>query len=70
MPNYKVSGTVTPNAKVIAYPHTDDVIYGTADATGAYEIQWTAATSEPTRVVATSGSFEPKIEIVTPIEVV
>lgn len=40
MPDYKVSGTATPNAEIVAYPHTDDVIYGTANATGAYEIQF------------------------------
>lgn len=66
MPNYKVSGTVTPNATVIAYPHTDDVIYGTADATGAYEIQWTAATAEKTRVVAYDGISDPQIHVLMP----
>lgn len=69
MPNYKVSGTVTPSAKVIAYPHSSDIIYGTADATGAYEVQWTAATAEQTRVVAVSGS-RLKIEIVTPVSAI
>lgn len=69
MPNYKITVTTTPNAAIIAYPHSSDVIYTTADITGAADITWTAASAEPTRVLATYGA-ETRIEIVNPTEVV
>lgn len=69
MPNYKITVTATPNAAIVAYPHSSDVIYTTANVTGTADITWAAASAEPTRVVATYNGVD-KIETVNPVEVV
>lgn len=68
MPNYKITVTATPNAAIIAYPHSSDVIYTTANITGTADITWTAASAELTRVVATYNGVD-KIEIVNPADI-
>lgn len=69
MPDYKITITAAPNAAIIAYPHSSDIIYTTASVTGTADIAWTAASAEPTRVLATYGA-ETRIEIINPTEVV
>lgn len=69
MPNYKINVTLTPNASVECHPFSSDVIYATADNVGNVDLQWAAASAEPTRVIASYNGVD-QIEIVIPDEVV